>query len=41
MTGRADRTLSVGLLWHSINSANLGVGALTVSNLALAREAAD
>lgn len=40
MTARKDRTLSVGMLWHSINSANLGVGALTVSNLALAREAA-
>ena len=40
MTGSPDRTLSVGLLWHSVNSANLGVGALTVSDLALAREAA-
>ena len=40
MTGRRDRSLSVGLLWHAINSGNLGVGALTVSNIALAREAA-
>ncbi|WP_293682718.1 polysaccharide pyruvyl transferase family protein [uncultured Phenylobacterium sp.] len=32
--------LAVGLLWHSVNSGNLGVGALTVSNLALARRAA-
>lgn len=34
------RPLRVGLLWHSTNSGNLGVGALTVANLALAREAA-
>lgn len=32
--------LHVGLLWHSVNSGNLGVGALTVANLALARAAA-
>jgi polysaccharide pyruvyl transferase WcaK-like protein len=30
----------VGLLWHSIQSGNLGVGALTVANMALARKAA-
>ena len=36
----AGRTINVGLLWHSANSGNLGVGALTVSNLALARLAA-
>lgn len=34
-------TIRVGLLWHSPNSGNLGVGALTVANLALARRAAD
>lgn len=39
-TAGADREVSVGLLWHSINSGNLGVGALTISNLALVREAA-
>ena len=33
-------TISIGLLWHSVNSGNLGVGALTVSHLALVREAA-
>jgi polysaccharide pyruvyl transferase WcaK-like protein len=32
--------IKIGLLWHSPNSGNLGVGALTVSNIALAREAA-
>lgn len=31
----------IGLLWHSINSANLGVGALTFGNLALLRRAAE
>lgn len=34
------KTLRVGLLWHSANSGNLGVGALTVANIALAREVA-
>lgn len=33
--------VSIGLLWHSVNSGNLGVGALTVGNIALAREAAE
>lgn len=32
--------LDVGLLWHSDNSGNLGVGALTVGNMALAGQAA-
>lgn len=32
--------LRIGLLWHSLRSANLGVGALTVSNLAILRAAA-
>lgn len=36
----AVRPLRVGLLWHSANSGNLGVGALTVANLAIARQAA-
>ncbi len=30
----------IGLLWHSVNSGNLGVGALTVANLRLMREVA-
>ena len=34
------RPLTVGMLWHSPNSGNLGVGALTLGNLALARRAA-
>lgn len=34
------KQINIGLLWHSANSGNLGVGALTVGNMALAREAA-
>lgn len=34
-------TVRVGLLWHSPNSGNLGVGALTVANIALIDAAAD
>jgi colanic acid/amylovoran biosynthesis protein len=30
----------VGLLWHSVNSENLGVGALTVSNIAIVEKVA-
>lgn len=37
---RFDRTVTIGLLWHSVNSDNLGVGALTVSQIAIARAAA-
>ena len=36
----AGSEITVGLLWHSANSGNLGVGALTVSHLAILREAA-
>lgn len=35
-TGR----IRIGLLWHSLNSGNLGVGALTVANMAIARQVA-
>ncbi|MCG2840241.1 polysaccharide pyruvyl transferase family protein [Sandaracinobacter sp. RS1-74] len=35
------RRLSIGLLWHSDSSGNLGVGALTVGNMALVKRAAD
>jgi colanic acid/amylovoran biosynthesis protein len=35
------KTLTIGLLWHSINSGNLGVGALTIGNIALIRRAAE
>ena len=34
------RRIRVGLLWHSARSGNLGVGALTVGNIALATKAA-
>lgn len=33
--------IRVGLLWHAANATNLGIGALTAGNLALARRAAD
>jgi colanic acid/amylovoran biosynthesis protein len=32
--------LRIGLLWHSASSGNLGVGALTIANMAILREAA-
>lgn len=35
-----NEALTVGLLWHSANSGNLGVGALTQANLAILRDAA-
>jgi polysaccharide pyruvyl transferase WcaK-like protein len=34
------KTLRIGLLWHSAAAGNLGVGALSVGNIALARQAA-
>lgn len=34
------RQISIGLLWHSDRSGNLGVGALTVGNIALVRAVA-
>lgn len=37
--GGAD-TIKIGLLWHSVSSGNLGVGALTLGNIALVREVA-
>jgi len=36
----AGRPLKIGLLWHSPNSGNLGVGALTLANMAIVREVA-
>lgn len=36
-----SRTFEIGLVWHSVRSGNLGVGALSVGNLALARRAAE
>lgn len=32
--------VKVGLLWHSTNSGNLGIGALTVANMAIMRDVA-
>ncbi|UAJ11550.1 polysaccharide pyruvyl transferase family protein [Glacieibacterium megasporae] len=34
------RQISIGLLWHSDRSGNLGVGALTVGNIAIVRKVA-
>jgi colanic acid/amylovoran biosynthesis protein len=34
-----SRSLHIGLLWHSPNSPNLGVGALTLANMALVERA--
>ena len=34
------RDVTIGLLWHSMNSDNLGVGALSVAHIALLRKAA-
>lgn len=36
----ARQQIRIGLLWHSASSGNLGVGALTVGNMTLAREVA-
>src|SRR3546814_8713059 len=33
--------LKIGLLWHSVKSGNLGVGALTMANMAIARQIAE
>jgi polysaccharide pyruvyl transferase WcaK-like protein len=35
------KQINIGLLWHFAGATNLGVGALTASNLALARRAAE
>lgn len=36
-----ERMITVGLLWHSLSSGNLGVGALTESNIAIIRSIAE
>lgn len=36
----ASPTMTIGLLWHSMHSGNLGVGALTVSNIEIVERAA-
>jgi colanic acid/amylovoran biosynthesis protein len=33
-------SIAIGMLWHSLNSGNLGVGALTVADIAIARDVA-
>src|SRR4051812_22837266 len=33
--------IDIGLLWHSANSGNLGVGALTIANMAIVRGVAE
>jgi len=40
MTESAGRKLTIGLLWHSITSDNLGVGALSLSQMAIITDAA-
>ncbi len=35
------RTLTIGLLWHSVNAPNLGIGALTISNIAIIENVAE
>ncbi|MEI7786452.1 MAG: polysaccharide pyruvyl transferase family protein [Betaproteobacteria bacterium] len=37
---KVDNTITIGLLWHSLSSDNLGVGALTVSQMLLCQQAA-
>lgn len=34
-------SLAIGLLWHSLTSGNLGVGALTLANIAIVKSVAD
>ncbi|MDP3594714.1 polysaccharide pyruvyl transferase family protein [Phenylobacterium sp.] len=36
----SKRKIKIGLLWHSANSGNLGVGALTIANMAIVRQVA-
>lgn len=40
-TEETKKTIKVGLLWHSLSSGNLGVGALTMANMALINHAAN
>lgn len=40
LNDQSHRTLTVGLLWHSLSSDNLGVGALTLGQIEICREAA-
>ena len=35
------KVLSIGLTWHSLNSSNLGIGALTVSDIEIIQDAAE
>lgn len=38
---RAGQRVRIGLLWHSVSSGNLGVGALTLGNIAIVRQVAE
>ncbi|MYM36488.1 polysaccharide pyruvyl transferase family protein [Duganella sp. FT94W] len=40
-TSSPEKMITVGLLWHSLSSGNLGVGALTESNIAIVRGVAE
>ena len=37
----ARNKIRIGLLWHSVSSGNLGVGALTIGNISIARQVAE
>lgn len=37
----AKRKVTVGLLWHSMNSDNLGIGALTIGHMRIVRDVCD
>lgn len=41
MSEKRPRQVTIGLVWHSLNSDNLGVGALTIANIALLKRAAE
>lgn len=41
ISGGDNTRVTVGLMWHSLGSGNLGVGALTESNIALVRQSAE
>lgn len=41
VTGEPKRRVTIGLMWHSLGSGNLGVGALTESNIAIIRDVAE
>lgn len=40
LSGPRAGTVTIGLLWHSVTSANLGIGALTLASMTILRETA-